>query len=95
MRGAGGDDPSEIEDGYAGAGASDEVHVVLDQKHGAAECLRNGGDALAELERLVIGDAGGGFVEQDDRRPGRDDARDWKSDLREDMRRCMRTGRCD
>ncbi len=58
---------------------------MLDQQHGAAEGRGDGGDAFAELQRLVIGNAGGRLVEQDDGRTGSDRAGDVEQAARADV----------
>jgi hypothetical protein len=62
-RGAGGDLLAGVQDGDPVADLHDEVHVVLDQQD--AHPGRDGADQLAELVHLVLGQPGGGLVEEE------------------------------
>ena len=80
---AGGDELAEVEDGRDLAAGGHEAHVVVDEDHERARVLRDAADDVPEVLGLLVGQAGGGLVEEDERgacrrpraRPRRDGAR--------------------
>ena len=66
VRGAGGDHGAELEGDELVAEAGEERHVVLDDDDRAAGLRLDPSEQRAERFGVLLGDPGGGFVEEDD-----------------------------
>src|SRR3954452_5700915 len=72
----GGDELAEVEHGGDLAARRDEAHVVVDEDHERTHVLGDAADDSAEMRGLLVGQAGGGLVEQHEARLADDRPRD-------------------
>ena len=68
VRGAVGDHAAEIEHHDLVGEAHHQAHVMLDQEHGDAQLVADRADESAELRHLVVIEAAGGLIEQQELR---------------------------
>src|SRR4051794_637314 len=72
----GGDELAEVEDGGDVAARRDEAHVVIDEDHERGRVLGDRADHAPEVLGLLVGQPGGGLVEQHEPRRADDRPRD-------------------